>query len=72
VLREERDVRRPLPEGTAGKTYSGKFLVRVKPEIHRKAALLAASRGESLNEFVAEAIAQAREKSRPARTARLA
>lgn len=48
----------PLPEGAAGKAYSGKFLVRVKPEIHQKAALKAAARGESLNEFVAEAIAQ--------------
>jgi predicted HicB family RNase H-like nuclease len=50
---------RPLPAGTAGKTYSGKFLVRVKPEVHQKAALKAAARGESLNEFVAEAIAHA-------------
>jgi predicted HicB family RNase H-like nuclease len=50
---------RPLPEGTAGKTYSGKFLVRVKPEVHQKAALKAAARGESLNEFVAAAIAHA-------------
>jgi len=50
---------RPLPEATAGKRYSGKFLVRVKPEVHQKAALKAAARGESLNEFVAEAIAHA-------------
>jgi predicted HicB family RNase H-like nuclease len=50
---------RPLPEGTAGKQYSGRFLVRVRPEVHQKAALKAAARGESLNEFVADAIASA-------------
>lgn len=50
---------RPLPEATAGKSYSGRFLVRVKPEVHQKAALKAAARGESLNEFVADAIANA-------------
>lgn len=50
---------RPLPSGTAGKTYSGKFLVRVRPEVHRAAALKAAARDVSLNEFVAEAIADA-------------
>ena len=50
---------RPLPESTAGKSYSGKFLVRVSPEVHRKAALQAMARGESLNQFVAEAITRA-------------
>jgi predicted HicB family RNase H-like nuclease len=50
---------RPLPAPAAGRTFSGKFLVRVSPEIHRKAALKAQARGESLNQFVAEAIASA-------------
>ena len=50
---------KPLPVPSAGKTYSGKFLVRVSPEIHQKAALKAQARGESLNQFVAEAIASA-------------
>ncbi len=47
----------PLPDGTAGKSYSGKFVVRVPPAVHQKAALKAAAKGESLNQFVAEAIA---------------
>ena len=50
---------RPLPESAAGKSYSGKFLVRVPPEVHRKAALKAMARGESLNQFVAEALTNA-------------
>jgi predicted HicB family RNase H-like nuclease len=50
---------RPLPKPSAGRTFSGKFLVRIPAEVHRKAALKAAARGESLNQFVAEAIANA-------------
>ena len=49
----------PLPPGTAGKSYSGKFVVRISPELHQKASIQALSRGESLNQFVSEAIAKA-------------
>lgn len=49
--------RAPLPDATAGKSYSGKFVVRVTPELHQKAALKAQARGESLNQFVAGVIA---------------
>lgn len=48
-----------LPEATAGKTYSGKFVVRIDPDLHRKAALKAAARHVSLNQFVAEVLASA-------------
>jgi predicted HicB family RNase H-like nuclease len=48
-----------LPTPTAGRAYSGKFIVRIGPELHQKAALKAETRGESLNQFVAEAIAYA-------------
>ena len=48
-----------LPAPTVGKIYSGKFLVRVGPDLHQKAAIKASTRGESLNQFVAEAIANA-------------
>ncbi len=48
-----------LPPNTAGKSYSGKFVVRVGPDLHQKAAIKASARGESLNQFVAEAIANA-------------
>jgi predicted HicB family RNase H-like nuclease len=50
---------KPLPESTANKSYSGKFVVRVPPDLHRKAALKAMARGDSLNQFVAEAIEKA-------------
>lgn len=50
---------KPLPEGSANREYSGKFLVRVPPGVHKKAALKAMARGDSLNHFVAEALAKA-------------
>jgi predicted HicB family RNase H-like nuclease len=39
------------------KPFKGSFNVRIAPELHRAAALLASQRGESLNAFVEEAIA---------------
>jgi len=51
------DDKRPLPAPTAGKEYSGKFVVRVSPELHQRSALKALARGESLNQFVAKALA---------------
>src|SRR5690606_1545558 len=50
---------KPLPPATANKEYSGKFLVRIPPAVHKRAALKAAARGESLNQFVADALASA-------------
>ena len=38
------------------KPYSGKFNIRLKPEIHQKAAVKAALMGISLNSFVEKAI----------------
>lgn len=49
----------PLPRGTRGKKYSGQFVVRIPPELHKKASLKALARGESLNQFVASALAEA-------------
>jgi len=58
---------RPLPVGTANKEYSGKFIVRIPPAVHRKSALKALARGDILNQYVANALAEAflkRQKSR--------
>jgi predicted HicB family RNase H-like nuclease len=49
----------PLPAATANRSFSGKFVVRVSPAIHRKVALKAMARGDSLNQFVAETLAEA-------------
>ena len=39
----------PVPEPIAVKRYSGKFMIRIPPEIHRRLALEAAEAGVSLN-----------------------
>jgi predicted HicB family RNase H-like nuclease len=38
-----------VPEALAGKRYSGKFLVRIPPDVHRQLAMEAAEAGVSLN-----------------------
>ena len=38
-----------IPEPIANRTYSGKFMVRVLPEAHKKLAIQAAEAGVSLN-----------------------
>ncbi len=42
--------REPLPKATAGKEYSGKFVVRVGRDLHKTLAIGAMRHGESLNE----------------------
>ncbi len=41
------------------KNFSGKFVLRVDPEVHQAAAIAAAASGESLNQWVATAIKEA-------------
>jgi predicted HicB family RNase H-like nuclease len=49
--------KKPLPAELDKKTYSGRFVVRVKPELHKRLALQAAAREESLNEFIVSRLA---------------
>ena len=46
----------PLPAATAGKTYSGKFNLRVGEELHEKLALESLKVGESLNSYCVKAL----------------
>ena len=39
----------PLPDATAGKEYSGKFLIRMDKDLHKTLAINALREGESLN-----------------------
>lgn len=41
------------------KHFSGKFSLRIDPEVHQAAAIAAAAQGQSLNQWAAEAIRQA-------------
>lgn len=45
------------PEPMADRAYSGKFLVRLPPEVHRALAIRAAEEGVSLNRLVSARLA---------------
>jgi len=53
------DGKMPAPKGETTRSYSGKFVVRMPKELHKKLALQAMARGQSLNQFVAEALSRA-------------
>lgn len=42
----------PIPEAFSTRAYSGKFMVRVPPDVHRALAIKAAESGISLNRLV--------------------
>jgi predicted HicB family RNase H-like nuclease len=47
-----------VPEPFSARRFSGKFLVRVPPEVHRRLAVEAAEVGVSLNRLVSAKLAQ--------------
>lgn len=49
VVSDMKKRREAVPEPVASRRYSGKFLVRVPPDIHRRLATEAAEAGISLN-----------------------
>ena len=52
VVTDMKKTGEPVPEPIASKNYSGKFIVRVPPEVHRNLALEAAESGVSINRIV--------------------
>jgi predicted RNase H-like HicB family nuclease len=48
----------PVPEPLAGRRYTGKFMVRVPPAVHRRLVLEAAEAGVSLNRLVSSKLSQ--------------
>jgi len=47
-----------VPEPIACRQYSGKFMVRVPPEVHRNLAIRAAESGTSLNRIVSSKLSK--------------
>ena len=47
-----------LPQPLSSKKFSGKFMTRIPPEIHRRLALQAAEAGVSLNRLISAKLAQ--------------
>ena len=52
-IRIYQEHRERLPAPTAGRKYSGRFILRIAPELHRQLALEALKQGDSLNQHVA-------------------
>jgi predicted HicB family RNase H-like nuclease len=57
-IRDMRKTGEALPEPLSTRTYSGKFMVRVPPQLHRELATQAAESGVSLNRLIAHKLSQ--------------
>ena len=58
VVKDMRKNKEPVPEPLATKGFSGKFVVRVPPEVHRNLAIKAAEAGVSLNRLASSKLAK--------------
>jgi predicted HicB family RNase H-like nuclease len=57
VVADMRQTCEPVPEPLATRTFSGKFMVRVTPGVHRDLAIESAESGVSLNRLAAAKLA---------------
>ncbi len=48
----------PVPEPIAIKQYSGKFMIRIPPDLHRRLSIEAAEAGISLNRLASEKLSR--------------
>ncbi len=58
VIKDLHENEENIPEPIACRRYSGKFMVRVPPEIHRNLAVQAAESGVSLNLIASSKLSQ--------------
>lgn len=58
VVNDMKDNNENVPEPISIKHYSGKFMVRVPPEVHRELAIKAAEAGVSLNRLASAKLSQ--------------
>ena len=58
VVFDMRENNEKVPEPIASKHYSGKFMVRIPPDVHRKLAIQTAESGVSLNRIASSKLSQ--------------
>ena len=58
VVKDMRGDGEEVPEPIASRRYSGKFMIRVPPEVHRNLAIKAAEAGVSLNRLASSKLSQ--------------
>jgi len=57
VITDLKRNKEPVPEPISTRPFSGKFMVRVPPEVHRLLAIQAAESGVSLNRLISSKLA---------------
>jgi predicted HicB family RNase H-like nuclease len=60
VIEDLKKKKEPIPEPISSKRFSGKFVVRVVPELHLRLSIEAAEAGVSLNRLVSEKLSKTR------------
>ncbi len=58
VIKEMNKAGEDVPQPIACRSYSGKFMVRVPPDVHRQLAIQAAEFGVSLNRIASSKLSQ--------------
>ena len=58
IVKDMDDCGETIPEPIACRSYSGKFMVRLPPDVHRKLAIQAAEAGVSLNRIASSKLSQ--------------
>ncbi|MBF0106431.1 MAG: toxin-antitoxin system HicB family antitoxin [Deltaproteobacteria bacterium] len=58
VIKDMKKNREPVPEPLASRGFSGKFVVRVPPDVHRRLSIQAAEAGISLNRLASAKLSQ--------------
>ncbi|MCD4708304.1 MAG: type II toxin-antitoxin system HicB family antitoxin [Candidatus Sabulitectum sp.] len=58
VISDMKDNNEEIPIPISIRKYSGKFMVRIPPEVHRKLAEIAAEEGVSINRLVSARLAK--------------
>jgi len=58
IVKDMQESGETIPEPIATRRFSGKFMVRVPPEVHRKLALKAAENGVSLNRLASAKLSE--------------
>ena len=58
VVKDMRETGEAVPKPIASRRYSGKFVVRVPPEVHRNLAIRAAEAGVSLNRLASSKLSE--------------
>ena len=57
VVADMKKIKEKIPEPLASRKFSGKFMVRIPPEVHRELVMEAAENGVSLNRLASARLA---------------